>query len=61
MENDRPRKVYSLTNEGRNMLNFTENSLNLICQKMGANQNAVEIEASGFGKGKLMAATSFAP
>jgi len=61
MENDRPRKVYSLTTEGHNMLNFTENSLNLICQKMGASHNEVEVEASGFGKGKLMAAASFAP
>lgn len=60
MENDRPRKVYSLTNEGRNMLSFTENSLNLICQKIGASQNSVEVEAS-FGKSKLVAAASFAP
>ena len=37
MENERPRKVYNLTIDGHNMLSFTENSLNLICQKMGSN------------------------
>ena len=31
---ERPRKVYSLTNDGQNMLNFTEDSLNLICRKI---------------------------
>ena len=31
---ERPRKVYELTNQGKNLLNFTENSLNMICQKM---------------------------
>lgn len=36
MKNDRPRKVYSLTTEGRNLLNFTEDSLNFICRKIGA-------------------------
>jgi DNA-binding PadR family transcriptional regulator len=35
MRNDRPRKVYKLTTEGHNLLNFTEDSLNLICRKMG--------------------------
>jgi DNA-binding PadR family transcriptional regulator len=38
MENDRPRKVYRLTNEGQSMLNFTENSLNLIIKKIGTNE-----------------------
>jgi len=37
MTSERPRKVYQLTNEGQAMLNFTEDSLNLICQKIGAN------------------------
>ena len=37
MSNERPRKIYKLTTEGQNILNFTENSLNLICQKIGAN------------------------
>ena len=34
MNFDRPRKVYSLTNAGQSMLNFTEESLNLICRKL---------------------------
>jgi PadR family transcriptional regulator PadR len=37
MNNERPRKTYNLTNEGQTMLNFTENSLNLLCQKIGTN------------------------
>lgn len=36
MSNERPRKVYKLTAEGRNLLNFTEDSLNFICKKIGA-------------------------
>jgi DNA-binding PadR family transcriptional regulator len=35
MNNERPRKVYKLTNEGQNLLNFTEDSLNFICRKIG--------------------------
>jgi PadR family transcriptional regulator PadR len=35
MRNDRPRKVYELTTEGQNLLNFTEDSLNFICRKIG--------------------------
>ena len=34
MNFERPRKVYSLTNDGQSMLNFTEDSLNLICRKI---------------------------
>ena len=34
MNTERPRKVYSLTNNGQNMLNFTEESLNMICRKL---------------------------
>jgi PadR family transcriptional regulator, regulatory protein PadR len=34
MNFERPRKIYSLTNNGQNMLNFTEDSLNLICRKI---------------------------
>lgn len=36
MDSERPRKVYSLTTEGRKMLNFTEDSLNFICRKIGS-------------------------
>ena len=35
MQSERPRKVYQLTGEGQTMLNFTEDSLNLLCQKIG--------------------------
>src|ERR1700690_2536838 len=34
MDFDRPRRIYSLTTNGQNMLNFTEESLNLICRKI---------------------------
>jgi PadR family transcriptional regulator PadR len=36
LNNDRPRKVYSLTHEGENLLGFTEASLNQICRKLMA-------------------------
>jgi PadR family transcriptional regulator PadR len=34
MNTERPRKTYQLTNEGQSMLNFTEDSLSLICRKI---------------------------
>ncbi len=34
MNYERPRKIYRLTNNGRSMLNFTEDSLNMICRKL---------------------------
>jgi PadR family transcriptional regulator PadR len=37
METDRPRKVYNLTNDGMNLLTFTEESLNLICRRINMN------------------------
>ena len=40
MQSERPRKVYELTNQGKNVLDFTENSLNLICQKIGNDTTA---------------------
>ena len=45
MTADRPRKVYTLTNEGKNVLNFTESSLNFICKNMG-NDNKIQIQAA---------------
>jgi DNA-binding PadR family transcriptional regulator len=36
MNSDRPRKIYSLTTNGQNMLDFTEESLNMICRKISA-------------------------
>ncbi|HTY74932.1 MAG TPA: PadR family transcriptional regulator [Candidatus Nanoarchaeia archaeon] len=44
MDAERPRKIYSLTNDGQTVLNFTENSLNLICRTAN-NDNGVKIEA----------------
>ncbi len=38
MSFERPRKIYSLTNNGQNMLDFTEESLNLICRKLSPQQ-----------------------
>ena len=35
MQNDRPRKVFKLTTDGRTLLNFTEDSLVFICGKIG--------------------------
>jgi PadR family transcriptional regulator PadR len=37
MESERPRKVYKLTGEGQELLNLTENSLNLIVKTIGVN------------------------
>jgi DNA-binding PadR family transcriptional regulator len=34
MNYERPRKVYSLTTNGQSILNFSEESLNLICRKL---------------------------
>ena len=34
MNSERPRKIYSLTNDGHSMLNYTEESLNLICRRI---------------------------
>jgi DNA-binding PadR family transcriptional regulator len=45
MNTERPRKVYKLTNEGKNVLNFTESSLNLIVKNM-ATGNKIQIQAA---------------
>jgi PadR family transcriptional regulator PadR len=37
MDHERPRKVYELTKEGQSTLDFTEDSLELICRKIGTN------------------------
>jgi PadR family transcriptional regulator PadR len=47
MTSERPRKVYKLTSEGQGMLNFTEDSLNLICRKISVSPDAgVSVERS---------------
>lgn len=45
MTTERPRKVYSLTNEGQNLLSFTESSLSLICKKIIAD-NCTRMQAT---------------
>ena len=47
MNNERPRKMYKLTNEGKNILSFTENSLNLIVKNI-ATDNKIHIQAAPF-------------
>jgi len=34
MNSERPRKVYALTEQGKSLLSFTENSLMMICHKI---------------------------
>jgi PadR family transcriptional regulator PadR len=47
MTTERPRKVYKLTTEGHKLLNFTEDSLNLICRKMSTSANTgITVEPS---------------
>lgn len=41
MNYERPRKVYSLTASGQSILNFTEESLNLICRKLSSTPQEV--------------------
>jgi PadR family transcriptional regulator PadR len=51
MESERPRKVYTLTTEGQELLNWTENSLNLIVKTIGVNRepkSANGTEQTGF-------------
>ena len=47
MKTERPRKIYKLTTEGNNLLNFTENSLNFICRKIGpSTSTGITVETS---------------
>ena len=66
MNSERPRKVYTLTTEGQNMLTFTEGSLNLICRTMSrttAPTAAVTMQASAVPsrERKSITAPVFAP
>ncbi len=45
MDSERPRKVYTLTNDGKDVLSFTESSLNLICKNMVAN-NKIQLQVA---------------
>ncbi len=44
MDNERPRKVYELTNDGKNLLTFTFNSLTMICRGIKT-ENKPEFQA----------------
>lgn len=47
MDSQRPRKVYQLTTDGQGMLNFTEDSLNLICRKISVSPDSgITVEQS---------------
>jgi len=56
MSNERPRKVYKLTTEGQNLLNFTEDSLNFICRKIGT----TGVDKKGMA-GESLTHTAFSP
>jgi PadR family transcriptional regulator PadR len=45
MSNERPRKVYRLTVEGQKLLNFTEDSVNLICRKLALEAEVITATA----------------
>jgi PadR family transcriptional regulator PadR len=45
MECERPRKVYSLTNDGERVLNFTEGTLSFICKTISS-ESKTRIEAA---------------
>ena len=49
MEGERPKKVYELTSSGKNLLGFSENSLNLIFKQM-VKDTTTKFEVSTAGK-----------
>ena len=49
---ERPRKVYTLTHDGQVMLNFTEDSLSLLCQKIGTNGSKISQDSLTTGVAK---------
>jgi DNA-binding PadR family transcriptional regulator len=56
MDSERPRKVYNLTKEGKEVLSFTENSLNMICKNMVAFNNVeLQVASHSSTKAKLLA------
>ena len=52
---DRPRKMYSLTSNGQDMLSFTEESLNLICRKISSTNTGLTVESSNHPAITIMA------
>jgi len=50
MDGDRPRKIYKISNDGKSVLNVTENQLNSICRTMVTNnKNQIQITPTIFG------------
>jgi PadR family transcriptional regulator PadR len=47
MDAERPRKVYQLTSDGKTVLNFTEKSLNMICNTL-TKEDKIPIEETKF-------------
>jgi DNA-binding PadR family transcriptional regulator len=45
MNTERPRKVYKLTDEGKNVLSFAESSLNLMCKNI-VTDSKIRIQAA---------------
>ncbi len=39
MDAERPRKIYAITKDGENVLNFAENSLHMFCKMMNKDDN----------------------
>jgi len=44
MDTERPRKIYQLTNDGKSVLNFTANSLNVICKTIGTEKPTIMLQ-----------------
>jgi len=64
MEGERPRKVYKLTSEGQELLNWTENSLNLIVKKIGGNgepKNTDGMKQTNFTASRFLKKTGLSP
>ena len=50
MDNERPRKVYELTKDGKTVLTSTANSLTMICRDIKTEgKSALEVQAAHFG------------
>ena len=55
MDSERPRKVYTLTHDGGVMLNFTGDSLSMLCQKFGTtNSSKATVESGAFPRKAIL-------
>ena len=48
MNGERPKKIYALTNDGKNLLDFTTGSLRSICRTMGNDNLQTRVEPLEF-------------